>query len=75
MREALALETRAGACVLQSGMQFFVGDLYMECDGMDEDPNWYEFWLSIKYNGNPRSKKEGEGLFVDRLLLRHAKKP
>ena len=66
---------RAGACVLQSGMQFFVGDLYIECDGMAEDPNWYEFWLAIKYNGNPYSKKDGEGLFVDRLLLRHAKKP
>ena len=35
----------------------------------------YEFWLSIKYNGNPYSKKDGEGLFVDRLLLRHAKMP
>ena len=66
---------RAGACVLQSGMQFFVGDLYMECDGMDEDPNWYEFWLSVKYSGDPHSTKDGEGLFVDRLLLRHAKKP
>ena len=66
---------RAGACVLQSGMQYFVGDLYMDCDGMAEDPNWYEFWLSIKYNGDPCSTKDGEGLFVDRLLLRHATKP
>ena len=35
-RLGVSLVGRAGACVLQSGMQFFVGDLYMECDGMDE---------------------------------------
>ena len=42
---------------------------------MAEDPNWYEFWLSVKYNGDPFSKNEKEGLFIDRLLLRSVKKP
>ncbi len=66
---------RAGDCALESGLQFALGDFYVECDGMAEDPNWYEFWLSVKYNGDPFSKNEKEGLFVDRLLLRHFKKP
>ncbi len=42
---------------------------------MAEDPNWYEFWLSAKYNGDPFSNDEKEGLFVDRLLLRRVRKP
>ena len=66
---------RAGDCVLQPGTRFFLGDYYIECDGMAEDPNWYEFWLSVKYNGDPFSKNEKEGLFIDRLLLRRVKNP
>ena len=60
---------------MSAGTRFALGDFYVECDGMAEDPNWYEFWLSVKYNGDPFSKNEKEGLFIDRLLLRRVKNP
>ena len=66
---------RAGDCFLPVHMSFATNRRYVECDGMAEDPNWYEFWLSVKYNGDPFSKNEKEGLFIDRLLLRRVKNP
>jgi hypothetical protein len=66
---------RAGDCFLPVHMSFATNRRYVECDGLAEDPNWYEFWLSVKYNGDPFSKNEKEGLFIDRLLLRRVRKP
>ena len=66
---------RGGNCYLSNSMSFDIGRYYVECDGMAEDPNWYEFWLSVKYNGDYYSVNEKEGVFIDRLLLRRVKKP
>ena len=65
---------RGGDVYVPVEMVFPVSDFYVECDGV-EDPNWYEFWLSVKYNGKPSAANEEEGLFIDRLLLRRVKKP
>ena len=66
---------RAGDCYLSCGVSFRLGKFYIECDGMAEDPNWYEFWLSAKCSGDHASANEKEGVFIDRLLLRRVKKP
>lgn len=47
-------------------LKFPLSQLYAECDGLAEDPNWYEFWLSLR--------TDGKTLFAaDRLLLRRTK--
>ena len=61
---------RQGDCFLPVHMYFSLSQLYVECDGLPVDPNWYEFWLSVKYNGDAMSEDLKTGLFVDRLLLR-----
>ncbi|MBQ3342311.1 MAG: DUF4838 domain-containing protein [Kiritimatiellae bacterium] len=49
-------------------ISFRVQHLYVECDGMESDPNWYEMWVSCKYGGDVADPEKG--LFVDRLVLR-----
>lgn len=46
-----------------------LNEYYIECDGLKKDPNWYELWLSVKYNTKPN------GLWVDRMILRHVDPP
>lgn len=48
---------------------------YVECDGLAEDPNWYEYWISVKWNGDARAAELSKGLFIDRLLLRRVPAP
>ena len=48
---------------------------YLECDGLAEDPNWYEYWISVKWNGDPRSSDLTKGVFIDRLALRRVPPP
>lgn len=41
--------------------------LYIECDGLPVNPNWYEFWVSCR--------QDGEYLYFDRLALRRVSPP
>ncbi len=53
-------------------ISFRIQHLYVECDGLDRDPNWYEMWISCKYGGDVADPEKG--LFVDRLILRRREK-
>ena len=55
-----------------NSISFRVQHLYVECDGLDADPNWYEMWISCKYGGDVADPEKG--LFVDRLVLRRREK-
>ena len=46
--------------------KFLLSPYYIECDGMAEDPNWYEFYLSLKTDGKTYFS-------ADRLLMRRVK--
>ena len=50
-----------------NAISFRMPHLYIECDGLPVDPNWYEFWVSCR--------REGDTLFYDRLALRRVKPP
>ena len=70
---------RLGRGRIGQGARFFVApenylsfelqDFYINCDGLDENPNCYDVWISVKFGGKP-TEDEGTGLFVDRLALR-----
>jgi len=56
---------------------WYLQDYYINCDGLPVDPNWYEFWVSIKYCGPayvPGSTKPN-AMWIDRLLLRRVPSP
>lgn len=46
--------------------KFLLSPYYVECDGMADDPNWYEFYLSLKTDGKTYFS-------ADRLLMRRVK--
>ena len=52
---------------------FKINHLYVECDGLPADPNWYEMWVSVKWGGDVRDPERG--LFADRLILRRVPEP
>ena len=49
-------------------LKFPLSALYAECDGLAVDPNWYEFWLSLRTDGSTY-------FAADRLILRRVHKP
>lgn len=53
-----------------NSLSFRMPHLYIECDGMDVDPNWYEFWVSCRLDGPVVSDDPNTGLFFDRLAMR-----
>jgi hypothetical protein len=46
---------------------FNLKDFHILDDGMDVDPNWYDLWVSARY--------EDGTLYVDRLALRRIQPP
>ena len=49
-------------------IKFNLPHLYIECDGLPVNPNWYEYWVSCRI--------DGEGAFyVDRLAMRRVPPP
>ena len=53
-----------------NSLSFRMPHLYVECDGMPEDPNWYEFWVSCRMDGAAKNDDPKKGLFFDRLAMR-----
>ena len=51
-----------------NSISFRIQHLYVECDGLEKDPNRYEMWISCKYGGDVTDSEKG--LFIDRLILR-----
>lgn len=74
-RLGVARVCRGGNCFLPVHLSFALGSRYIECDGLKVDPNWYEFWLSVKYTGDAFDPDPKKGLFIDRLLLRRVSPP
>lgn len=56
-----------------NSLAFKIHHLYVECDGLPADPNWYEMWVSVKWGGDVRNPEKG--LFADRLILRRVPEP
>ena len=56
-----------------NSISFRIQHLYIECDGLETNPNFYEMWISCKYGGDVTDSEKG--LFVDRLILRRVKAP
>ena len=56
-----------------NSLAFKIHHLYVECDGLPADPNWYEMWVSVKWGGDVRDPVKG--LFADRLILRRVPEP
>ena len=50
-------------------MKFVLRSFYIECDGLDSDPNWYEFWISMKFS------PDMDYFAADRLFLRRVPEP
>ena len=50
-----------------NAISFRMPHLYIECDGLPVDPNWYEFWVSCR--------QDGDTLYFDRLALRRVPPP
>ena len=48
-------------------VQFPLQQLYIECDGMPVNPNWYEFWVSCR--------QDGDMMYFDRLALKRVPPP
>ena len=67
--------TRSCEVFVSVQLCWFLGQNYIECDGMDEDPNWYEMWISVKWDADPNTTDMTRGFFLDRLVLRRVKKP
>jgi len=65
----------SGRVYIPVHIAFRLDGQYIECDGLAEDPNWYEYWISVKWNGDPRSADTGKGIFIDRLVLRRVLQP
>ena len=47
-------------------LYYYFRNRYVECDGLAEDPNWYDVWISVM--------RKGEELRWDRLVLRRVRK-
>ena len=56
-----------------NSLSFRMPHLYVECDGMPEDPNWYEFWVSCRMDGAAKNDDPKKGLFFDRLAMRRVR--
>ena len=50
-------------------LSFSLGSFYINCDGLADDPNFYEIWISAKFGGDPTEDPK-TGLFVDRMVFR-----
>ena len=52
-------------------------DYYINCDGLPVDPNWYEFWVSIKYCGSAYvfGSTKPNAVWIDRVLLHRVPPP
>lgn len=66
---------RSSDVYVPANVGFRLDGQYVECDGLAEDPNWYEYWISVKWNGDARSQDLSKGIFIDRLMLRRVPKP
>lgn len=72
-RLGVARVTRTCELYVPIRLAWYTSDNYIECDGMDDDPNWYEFWLSVKWDADPFTSDRSKGFFLDRLVLRRVK--
>ena len=63
LKEALMACEELGAEVRMINLK----DFHILDDGMDVDPNWYDLWVSARY--------EDGALYVDRLALRRIAPP
>ena len=55
-------------------LSIWLSDYYIPCDGLAEDPNYCDIWISAKYCGEP-TDDPSTGLFVDRIVLRRVPQP
>lgn len=74
-RLGVARVTRICEVYVPIRLAWYASDNYIECDGMDEDPNWYEFWMSVRWDADPFTADKSKGFFLDRLILHRVKSP
>ena len=55
-------------------MNVWLKEYYLQCDGLAEDPNWYDAWVSVKAQGPAYvgGSRKPNGLFLDRLVFRRS---